>query len=146
MSKQDDSSFGVAVFAVLVACFALGVSLCAIGIASQTKPTEPCKCKPAPTPAPCCKADECRKELAQVDARFGDVWDELVEVQEQLAQVKPCDCGPVKECSCDLSSVCQCDRSKSCACSDKPACECKPAEKPAVNSQVPVRRVFKRCK
>lgn len=90
--------------------------------------------KPAPTPAPCCKADDCRKELAQVDARFGDVWDELVEVQEQLAKVKPCGCGPVKECCCEPS--------KPCACSDKPACECKPA----ANSQLPTKRVLKRCK
>ena len=142
--NQDDSSFGVAVFALLVACFAVGVSFCAIS--SQAAPTKPCECKPAPTTVACCKADECKQELAQVDARFGDVWDELVEVQEQLAQVKACDCGPVNECSCDLSKACQCEPSKPCACSDKPACECKPAAKPAANSQVPVRRVFKRCK
>lgn len=82
--------------------------------------------KPAPTPAACCKADDCRKELAQVDARFGDVWDELTQLQDDLAKVKPCSCEP----------------SKPCACSAKPACECKPA----VNSQLPTKRVLKRCK
>lgn len=121
MSKQDDGSFGVAVFALLVACFAMGVSFCAF-----VAKAEPCDCDPAPTPAACCDSKECRQGFAQVDARFGDVWDELVEVQEQLAKVKECCCEPPKPC----------------ACSDKPACECKPQQK----TQLPVHRVFKRCK
>lgn len=122
--KQDDQAFGLAVFAVLVSLMAVGVGICSIAL--KAAPAKPCQCQPAPTPAACCKADDCRKELAQVDARFGDVWDELVEVQEQLAKVKPCGCEP----------------SKPCACSAKPACECKPA----ANPQLPTKRVLKRCK
>ena len=94
----------------------------------------PCDCKPTPTPAPCCKADECRQEFAKVDARFGGVWDELVEVQEQLAKLQPCGRGHVKECCCEPS--------KPCACSGKPACECRPQQK----TQLPVHRILKRCK
>lgn len=123
MSRQDNGSWGVAMFA----CASAALANFGVLAILQRPVAEPCQCKPTPTPAPCCKADECRKELAQVDARFGDVWDELVEVQEQLAKAKPCACPP----------------SKPCACSDKPACECSPAP-PQPKVLLPTYR--KRCR
>ena len=132
--KQDDGAMGVASFALFIAVFAI---FCAgfVFVKLAALKVKECRCDPVPTPAPCCEADECRKELALVDTRFGDVWDELVEVQEQLAKLKPCGCGPVKECSCEPS--------KHCACSDKPACECKPAA-PEPKVLLPTYR--KRCR
>ena len=130
MSKQDNTAARILLSVALIAvAMAASYALLHAGVPG------PCMCQPAPMPAPCCKADECRKELALVDTRFGDVWDELVEVQEQLAKLKPCGCGPVKECSCEPS--------KPCACSDKPACECKPAA-PEPKVLLPTYR--KRCR
>lgn len=122
--KQDKGSFGLVVFGYAVLIVWLAYLLLGPGRVPAAKP---CECQPVPTPATCCKSEECRKELALVDARFGDVWDELVEVQEQLAKVKPCDCGQVKECCCKPSK----------------SCECKP---PEVKAQLPRHFIFKRCK
>jgi len=121
------------VVAVMVALGVLGLEIKSVRKQTERLANELAECsKPIPTPAPCCKADECQKQLAQVDARFGGVWDELAQLHEDLAKLNPCGCGPVKECACDPA--------KPCACSDKPACECKP------DANLPKRLILKRCK
>lgn len=143
MSKQDSVPVRV-LAAVLLIAVAIGASY---GLLRAGVPG-PCMCQPAPTPVACCNTDHCRQEFAKVDARFGGVWDELVEVQEQLAKVKSCDCGPVKECSCDIpglkatvSELILNQREeleeRKCRCSAKPACECKPVTQPAGTSVNP---------
>ena len=159
--KQDTIEFsqvGLVLIAVLlVACLvssiALGVAVHKVRLQAEALVAdfEKCRCQPAPTPAACCKADECcdcdlsklatKAELVVVrnglqerieNARRVPVaFPAPVIVGGDVIRIAAIEDGEMVFQDINLNRVCKCEPSNPCACSDKSACECKPVTQPA---------------